>query len=266
MPTVTVAVPFHLDENAPYLISCLQSIKEQRLDGPSGPIHVSVHVVSDAKTRPSGVLIEEGLAREVTWAPPLNTFAKKVNFAFKQRPADYYLIASDDVILCRDALIEMIRAHVLVKAAQPPGAEGEVIVNCDSNLEDVAWLTNPCIDPGVAALDPESLHRIRRYQPQGFRHLIRPPRIAFYSTLIPREVWERVGDLDENYVNGWEDTDYCLRCRRNNVVPVITPNAFIYHHGEKTRGKPGEGAPSSNEAYYYQKWADEPCASGLAML
>ena len=55
--------------------------------------------------------------------------------------------------------------------------------------------------------------------------------------LIKREVFERVGWLDDAYFFSFEDVEFCLRARRAGFRTVCVPEAAAYHEGGRTIGR-----------------------------
>lgn len=53
--------------------------------------------------------------------------------------------------------------------------------------------------------------------------------------LIKRELVDRIGHLDERYINAAEDTDYCYRAIMAGYRVVITPKVIVYHKSYITR-------------------------------
>src|SRR5262249_22574061 len=49
--------------------------------------------------------------------------------------------------------------------------------------------------------------------------------------LVRREVFERIGLLDERYFFSFEDLDFCLRARRAGYTSVIDSHSVAYHEG-----------------------------------
>lgn len=47
--------------------------------------------------------------------------------------------------------------------------------------------------------------------------------------VTPRELYDRVGGLDEVYWNGYEDVDYCLKVRAEGLKVIYEPKATLYH-------------------------------------
>jgi glycosyltransferase involved in cell wall biosynthesis/GT2 family glycosyltransferase len=55
--------------------------------------------------------------------------------------------------------------------------------------------------------------------------------------LVPRDVYNAMQGFDQEYVNGFEDIDFCLRLRKNNLRVIYCPTAQITHHEESTEGR-----------------------------
>jgi len=55
--------------------------------------------------------------------------------------------------------------------------------------------------------------------------------------LIRREVFERVGFLDEQYFFSFEDVEFCLRARAGGFRTVCAQTAIAYHEGGRTIGR-----------------------------
>ncbi|MET0625977.1 MAG: glycosyltransferase [Pyrinomonadaceae bacterium] len=54
--------------------------------------------------------------------------------------------------------------------------------------------------------------------------------VVFACAYIKREVYERVGPLDEDYFSYFEDSDYCLRARSQGFKVVCCGSATVIHH------------------------------------
>jgi GT2 family glycosyltransferase len=55
--------------------------------------------------------------------------------------------------------------------------------------------------------------------------------------LIRREVFERIGLLDEAYFFSFEDIDFCLRARKAGFQTACVQDARAYHEGGRTIGR-----------------------------
>ncbi len=71
----------------------------------------------------------------------------------------------------------------------------------------------------------------------------RPPllknSVSFYAVAISRAAQRQVGRLDQRFVHGYEDLDYCLRTWLAGLSVAAAPNAFVVHFGG--RSTPGAG-------------------------
>lgn len=80
--------------------------------------------------------------------------------------------------------------------------------------------------------------------------------VPFFAVVIPRVIMEKVGPLDENFRNGWEDGDYCNRARKLGFAVRDTQDAFVFHFTEKTRYR-YENEDEYNRTYYDKKVLDQ---------
>lgn len=53
--------------------------------------------------------------------------------------------------------------------------------------------------------------------------------IVSWCSLSKREVWEKVGLLDEYLFFGWEDDDFCMRAKKIGYKMMYTPYAKLWH-------------------------------------
>lgn len=58
--------------------------------------------------------------------------------------------------------------------------------------------------------------------------------VTFACVLIKKEVFERIGLLDEDYINSYEDVDFCIRAREANFRIRFCANSVIYHFESQT--------------------------------
>lgn len=73
--------------------------------------------------------------------------------------------------------------------------------------------------------------------------------------LTPRELYLRVGGLDESFWNGYEDVDYCLKVRREGLRVVYDGGAALFHF-ESQSGAQRFRRQIWNGALLEQHWAD----------
>ncbi len=54
---------------------------------------------------------------------------------------------------------------------------------------------------------------------------------------IPKRVFHEVGGFDEEYVNGLEDVDLCLRIKQEGYRIIYTPKSVVIHHESVSPGR-----------------------------
>lgn len=78
------------------------------------------------------------------------------------------------------------------------------------------------------------------------------PAVTGACMMVKREVWNRLHGLDERYVSGWEDNDFCLRAREMEYTVWYTGKTYITH---KKFGSPGRlRYEQQNRSIYDQTW------------
>lgn len=65
------------------------------------------------------------------------------------------------------------------------------------------------------------------------------------AMFVKKEVFEKIGLLDEKYFLYYEDTDFCVRAKKSGFKILFTPNAVLWH---KNAGSSASG--SSLQDYY----------------
>jgi GT2 family glycosyltransferase len=70
--------------------------------------------------------------------------------------------------------------------------------------------------------------------------------------LIRTAVFRQVGLFDENFVNGFEDLDLCLRVRQSGYRIVYNPDCVVYHLESMTPGRGDDDL--DNSRYFMEKW------------
>ncbi|MBI3298064.1 MAG: glycosyltransferase family 2 protein [Elusimicrobia bacterium] len=92
-----------------------------------------------------------------------------------------------------------------------------------------------------------------------------------FCFMLRREALDAVGNLDERFVWGWEDMDYCLRLRQGGWRLLAAREVFVAHAGSATiRGLPPafrRRTDLANRRLFLGKWAlDEPWRSDVIEL
>lgn len=79
--------------------------------------------------------------------------------------------------------------------------------------------------------------------------------------MVKKEIYDRVGGLDEAFAVSLNDVDFCLRVRKAGYLNVFTPFAELFHYESKSRGldDSGEKAERYNREseLFREKWKKE---------
>jgi len=70
--------------------------------------------------------------------------------------------------------------------------------------------------------------------------------------LVRRDVFLSLGGFDEEFRNGYEDVDFCLRVREAGYRVVYIPEAEVVHHESKTPGR--HDRAHENIVHLHRKW------------
>ena len=57
------------------------------------------------------------------------------------------------------------------------------------------------------------------------------------ALMIPKGLFESLGGFHEEYVNGFEDMDLCLRLNSQGKTLTCIPESVVYHYGSRTPGR-----------------------------
>ena len=82
---------------------------------------------------------------------------------------------------------------------------------------------------------------------------------AFFCVMMPRNVYDRVGPLDEAFGRGFfEDDDYCRRIEQIGLRIVCAEDVFVHHHLSASfnnlRSQERQALFEQNKAVYEAKW------------
>lgn len=231
IPVADIIVPTR--NNPEYLSACVQSI------GACTPQPHRIIVVNNGDpdnlpALPHGTLV-------VHSSQPL-TFAAAVNLGIQHSTAPYICIANDDIIVTNNWLAP------LLEQVQNGAGLCNPLSNCD-----MGWLHHYALDiqglpllPGGNALQDGNIvlrsndshavpaHHIYGYNPSKTRIYDREW-VAFFCTLVDRRVLDTVGLLDEEFMTGCEDLDYCLRAAALGFCSRVDERSFVLHFGGVSR-------------------------------
>ena len=135
-----------------------------------------------------------------------------------QRPADYFLWLNDDTELAPDAL------HSLLRQSEQLRKEGDTAVIL---VGATAERSSGRVTYGGRAR-PSRWRRFNFELVWDENHAVTCEAIEGNCVLIPREVAQRVGNLDPTFEHAMGDTDYGLRARRAGFKSFVAAGIVGY--------------------------------------
>jgi len=260
-PEVDIVVP--TCGNKPYVAACLASIAAC-----SAGVPYRVILVANGGAAEDLPPIDEQTTTVVPVAERL-TYAAAVNRGIAAGTAPYVCLLNDDTIVTRGwltALLESARAGAAVcnplsNADRGWSHEYDLRVGDVPLVPGANQLAGDRVFLAGAPQATVPIDAIWSYTPAKARILERDW-VAFYCTLIPRAVLGAVGPLDEGFVNGGEDADFCRRARRLGYRVAIDERSFVFHFGGRSTSAPAMAATqdvreAGNRARWAAKW-DKP--------
>ena len=156
------------------------------------------------------------------------SFAKFNNLAAKQASGDWLLLLNDDLELKPSfwqGMVEMAELDYDVLGAK--------LLYPDGKIQHYGkWFS----------LDWYPFH-VLRHQPADHPQSLRPrafPDVTFACAMVRKSLWDELGGLDESYINGFEDDDFCLKARDAGAAIGVHHLALATHWESQTTGQDNE--------------------------
>ena len=228
MPRVSIQIPTTIN-GFPYLAQLMPQLRQEAKESDAEIIIVD----NNSKDGTMNYLSNYECTVKVNIANL--GFAKAHNQAAKIAQGEYLLLLNNDTQITPGFINTMVGTF-----EQDPkiGIVGCLIYLMDKKLVQHAGvmftqayvpyelgLEIPSVAPGIPLNDPR-IWSIREV-----------PSVTFACVMIKRQVWDEVGGLDEEYINGWEDTDFVLKAKEKGWKVWYNGKAVIKHKKHGTFGR-----------------------------
>ena len=226
-PLVSVLIPNkdHITD----LERCVDSIREKTTYPRYELIIIENNSTEEATFRYYEELRKDERIRVVARTGPFNYSAVN-NFGFREAKGGQILLLNNDTeVISPDWLQEM-----LMYAQRPDvGAVGAKLLYPDGTIQHAG------LGIGIKHLAGHYHRHFPGDHPGYMGRLVYAQNMSAVTAacmMVPREVYEELGGLDENYSVVFNDVDFCLRIRESGRLIVWTPRAELYHHESASRG------------------------------
>ena len=147
-----------------------------------------------------------------------------IRFALRTLRPDYILLLNNDTVVDRDFLKELVK---VMESDKEIGIAGPKIYYYEyKGRSDVISFTGEDIIPEKGLGKRYGCGEIDCGQ---WDKQMEVDRLEGSCMLIRREVFEKIGLLDEEYFLYWEETDFCIRTKKAGFKNVYCPKARIWH-------------------------------------
>lgn len=150
------------------------------------------------------------------------------NQAGRIAQGEYILLLNNDTLVSPGFLKTM---EDTFKLDPKIGAVGCLIVKMDDTKKVQhagVMFTDDYIPYELGLGIPDTIPAIPMSDPR-VRSVREVPSVTAACVMIKRDVFEKVGGFDEEYKNGWEDTDLMLKIREKGYKIWYNGNATIFH-------------------------------------
>ena len=176
-----------------------------------------------------GQLQKEGRVRVITWEHPFQ-YAALHNFAVKEAQGAYLVFLNNDTEVISEGWLEE-----MLGICQKPqvGAVGAKLFYPDGTIQHAGVILGL---GGVAG------HIYAGFPGDKDGYAARLVSVQDLSAvtgacmMTKKDVYLKIGGMDESFAVAYNDVDYCLRLREAGYGVVFTPYARLYHYESKTRG------------------------------
>jgi len=217
----------------------------------SGPASKEIHVIDNGSTDDTARILPAAFPEIHYKRMERNVgFARGVNLAARSAKGDFFLLLNSDARLSPDA----IRLAVECMRSDPGcGVTGAQLLHADGKKQNSI--------ANFPSLATELLNKflLRRLWPKRFpgkeREYREPMKVesvigAFF--MVRREVWKRLGGMDERFFFFLEETDFCLRARQAGFATVHLPQVIVWH-GQGQTAK--QDLPAARIEYWRSRYA-----------
>lgn len=181
-------------------------------------------------------------------------YAAATNEAARHATAQTLLLLNSDVVPLAPGWLTALQAGL-----RGAGAAGPKLLFDDDSIQHAGLYFAP---DGEGVWSNRHYHKgMPRFWPAaGRRRLV--PGVTGAALLVPRDLFERVGGVCEDYIIGdYEDSDLCLRLRAAGASIAYVPEAELYHFERRSislhRGYTRTLASQYNQHLHHDRWAAE---------
>jgi glycosyltransferase involved in cell wall biosynthesis len=197
--------------------------------------------------------VEDAAAVPVTIIrnPTNRGFPAAINQGLEEARGEYLVMLNNDAVVTDDWLDQLIALA---------GAATEKLIGLVGPMSNYA--TTPQLVEDVPYRDLEAMHLFaQRWRDEHRGKWFTVPKLSGFCVLMKREVYEKVGGLDERFGLGFfDDDDLAERSRRAGYSLAVARDLFIHHFGSRSfigNGIEAGKLLEENAQRFAEKWGTE---------
>lgn len=239
-------------------IDCLNSLARELCTVPGTTVVVTDNASGDG----SAEKIQEAMnANSWSWAT-LMPLAKNGGFAYGNNegirpalksddPPQYVYLLNPDTVVLPDALKELVK---FMDARPEVGIAGGRAVNPDGTVRNSAFRFHTVLSELEGSLRVGAVSKLLR------KHVVAEPPpdepapadwVSGASMIVRRDVFDKIGLLDDRYFMYYEETDFCLRAKRAGFQCWYVPTSKIIHLVGQSSGVTGAKRMAKRRPRYW---------------
>lgn len=229
-----------------YLDLCLRSLAAQT------EINFEICLVSSGKYKPStgdNPLILSRLKHKHFYEQTHFPMAVAKAYEMTDKKTEFIMFLNDDTVLNMDCIRHMKEVCSLWPMLVNPKS------NCDDNGR--FYISDTPFNKLQYRIDEleEIANRVMYAIPPQPKLVVFQDRIHLYCSMMKRELYDKVGGIDTNYLTGFDDSDLSYRARKAGIVPSVAMHAYCLHASGVTADKYLTNEQRQfNEKYFKKKF------------
>lgn len=241
-PLVSIIIPVY--NKVEYTRGCLSALARTVRDVPCQVIVVDNGSTDDTPELLRQVSETSGLELRVIRNHTNLGFAKACNQGAASALGSYLVFLNNDTTPQSGWLEGLLE---VAQSEEHIGVVGSLLLYPDGTIQHAGMVFNE---------DRLPLHLLRHARPDDFAQYLAEPRdyqmVTGACMLVRSELFASLQGFDENYVNGYEDVDLCLRARQKGYRVVYAPKSVLTHFESTSEGRSAH--ESLNQERFLRQW------------
>jgi len=226
--------------NKDLTLKCIESIRKN-----TQGITYEIIVVDDCSTDGAREMLEKQKDIHLVLNKNNQGFAKNNNQAAKIAKGEYLIFLNNDTEV-QKCWLEAIED--VFKSEKNVGAVGVKLTYPNNKVQHA----------GVMIQVDHTPKHIYQHKPSDYRpanHQRDFKILTAACLVIPKKIFEKFGGFDEEFRNGFEDVDLCLKIFHGGYRLIYTPKAVVVHHESVAPGR--FRAEDKNFELMMSRWKNE---------